>query len=204
MTTTYVRQTVPSPATDDNILATHINSEVDAILVALNDFDASNCKKSGTSIPLANITNLTSTQMAAAFFKDEDDMASNSATAVSSQQAIKAFVDGIVGHDGDGFAYFDIDGTKTKVYTKYLTGTTDGDSQTNVAHGVTSGATKILHVSVAIFSSGLSKYRVSETYIGATAAEAYQVYFGDTNVVFGVVGANLRSQTYKIKVDYIL
>lgn len=93
MTTTYVRQIVPSPATDDTILATHLNSEIDYLLASLNDFDASNCKKSGTSIPLANITNLTSTQMAAAFFKDEDDMASNSATAVSSQQAIKAYVD---------------------------------------------------------------------------------------------------------------
>ena len=93
MTTTYVRQTVPSPATDDTLLAAHINSEIDAILVALNDFDASNCKKSGTSIPLANINNLTSTQMAAAYFKNEPDMASNSATSVSSQQAIKAYVD---------------------------------------------------------------------------------------------------------------
>jgi hypothetical protein len=30
--------------------------------------------------------------MSAAFFKDEDDMASNSATAVSSQQALKAYI----------------------------------------------------------------------------------------------------------------
>ncbi len=93
MTTTYERQTVPSPATDDTILAAHINSEIDYLLTSLNDFDASNCKKTGTSIPLANITNLTSSQMAAAFFLDEDDMASNSAIAVSSQQAIKAYVD---------------------------------------------------------------------------------------------------------------
>lgn len=92
MATTYERQTTPSPATDDTVEAIHLNSEFDYLIAALNDFDASNCKKSGTSIPLANITGLTSTQMAAAFFLDEDDMASNSATAVSSQQAVKAHV----------------------------------------------------------------------------------------------------------------
>ncbi len=54
--------------------------------------DASNIKKSGTYVPIANITGLTSTQMAAAFFKDEDAMTSDSATAVASQQSIKAHV----------------------------------------------------------------------------------------------------------------
>jgi len=60
------------------------------VLTALNSFDASNLGSG--SVPLARISGLTSSQMAATYFLDEDDMASDSATAVSSQQAVKAYV----------------------------------------------------------------------------------------------------------------
>ena len=71
-------------------IASEVNQNFTDVLTALNAIDAANL--TGT-ISLARISNLTSTQMASAFFKDEDDMASNSATAVSSQQAIKAYID---------------------------------------------------------------------------------------------------------------
>lgn len=75
---------------DTTAIASQVNQNFTDVLEALNSFDAANL--TGT-ISLARISNLTSTQMASAFFKDEDDMASNSATAVSSQQALKAYVD---------------------------------------------------------------------------------------------------------------
>lgn len=76
--------------TDTTAVADNVDQNFTDVLTALNAFDASNLA-SGT-VPLARISGLTSTQCAAAFFKDEDDMASDSATAVSSQQAIKAYV----------------------------------------------------------------------------------------------------------------
>lgn len=71
-------------------IASEVNQNFTDVLTALNALDAANL--TGT-IALARISNLTSSQMAAAFFKDEDDMASDSATAVSSQQASKAYSD---------------------------------------------------------------------------------------------------------------
>jgi hypothetical protein len=75
---------------DTTAIASQVNQNFTDVLEALNSFDAANL--TGT-ISLARISNLTSTQMSSAFFKDEDDMSSNSATAVSSQQALKAYVD---------------------------------------------------------------------------------------------------------------
>ena len=75
---------------DTNAIAGEVNQNNTDLLTALNSFDAGNLG-SGT-VPLARISGLTATQLAAAAFKDEDDMASDSATAVSSQQAIKAHV----------------------------------------------------------------------------------------------------------------
>jgi len=89
MATTY---TVTNTFTiNTTAVASEANQNFTDVLTALNSFDASNCD-STTTLPLGCITGLTSTQCAAAFFKDEDDMASDSATAVSSQQAIKAHV----------------------------------------------------------------------------------------------------------------
>ncbi len=198
MVTTYERQITPSPATDDTIAATHINSEIDYIIAALNDFDASNCKKSGTSIPLGNITGLTSSQMAAAFFLDENNMASNSATAVSSQQAIKKFVDDTV---GDSYRLIDVNGSSVKVYTKYLTGTTGAGATTNVAHGIT-GIDNILSATCAIFGS--SQYVVVEIQLDANANSDYIVGWDATNIIIGEVGTTFRSSKYRIKIDYIL
>ena len=70
-------------------IASEVNQNFTDVLTALNALDAANL--TGT-IALARISNLTSSQMAAAFFKDEDDMASDSATAVASQQSVKAHV----------------------------------------------------------------------------------------------------------------
>ena len=75
---------------DTTAIASEVNQNFTDVLTALNSFAAANL--TGT-IALARISNLTSSQMAAAFFKDEDDMASDSATAVATQQSIKAYVD---------------------------------------------------------------------------------------------------------------
>jgi len=88
MATTYT--VTSSFAADTTALASEVNQNFTDVLTALNSFDAANL--TGT-ISLARISDLTATQMASTFFLDEDAMTSNSATAVSSQQAIKAYAD---------------------------------------------------------------------------------------------------------------
>ena len=88
MATVY---TVPNDFVTDTVaVADQVDANFNAVLAAVNALDAGNLA-SGT-VALARISGLTSSQMAAAFFKDEDDMASDSETAVSSQQAIKAYI----------------------------------------------------------------------------------------------------------------
>lgn len=77
--------------TDTTAVADQVDANFTDILTAINALDAGNLA-SGT-VALARISSLTSTQMAAAFFKDEDAMTSDSATAVASQQSVKAYAD---------------------------------------------------------------------------------------------------------------
>ena len=88
MPTTYSVTT--SFSANTTAIASEVNQNFTDVLTALNSFDATNL--TGT-IALARISDLTSTQMSSAFFKDQDDMTSNSATAVASQQSVKAYVD---------------------------------------------------------------------------------------------------------------
>lgn len=88
MATTYTVTTTFSANT--TAIASEVNQNFTDVLTALNSFDATNL--TGT-IALARISDLTSTQMASAFFKDEDDMSSNLDTAVASQQSVKAYAD---------------------------------------------------------------------------------------------------------------
>lgn len=100
----------------DTAVADEVDQNFTDILTYLDDMDASNIKKTGTYIPVANITGLTKTQMdttaVTGFVLDEDAMTSNSADAVPTQQSVKAYVDtqdaaGIAGqwHD-DGSTVF--------------------------------------------------------------------------------------------------
>lgn len=87
MATTYSVTT--SFSSDTTAIGSEVNQNFTDVLTALNSFDITNT--TGT-IALARISDLTATQMASTFFKDEDNMASDSATAVASQQSIKAHV----------------------------------------------------------------------------------------------------------------
>lgn len=130
-------------------------------------------------------------------FLDEDNMASDSATKVASQQSIKAFA--------EANGYPAINGTPTAVFTKYFTGTLDADASTSVAHGIT-GIDNILHVSACVFNDNSSKYNVYDTNldVGAGSDHGFQVAFDGTNVRIQSVGAFLQSNKYRIKIDYVL
>jgi len=194
MATTY---TVTYPfSADTTAVATEVNQNFTDVLTALNDFDASNCDDTKT-LPLGCISNLTSAQMASTFFKDEDDMASNSATAVASQQSIKAYVDGIVGIT---YQYLPVNGTSTKVYTKYLIGTLDADTATRVAHGCT--AAQILSVSVIAYDDNYLQYSVSDVKHGEEAGHTFTVLYDATDILITGIGSYLQGNAYRIKIEY--
>ncbi len=145
---------------------------------------------------------------------DEDNMISDSAVHAITQQSSKAYadaiataaavaLDGVAGHDGDGYAYYDIDGVKTKVYTKYLTGNLGAGVTTNVAHGVV-GIDKILDIGLTVYNSTLLAYRIIEIYLAAAASESLAVRYDGTNVRLSSIGTQYRGQKYRIKIDYIL
>jgi len=121
---------------------------------------------------------------------DEDDMASDDAEVLSTQQAIKYYV------DNHGYVTRNVAATPTAVYTLYLTGNFGSTATTNVAHGI-ADSTKILHVSAMGYDDDIEKYRVGPgTY--------FKLSVGSTNLVFEDVNAYIRNNAYRIKVDYTL
>lgn len=107
------------------------------------------------------------------------------------------------GYDTEGaWRNVKVNGTKTKVYTKYFTGTSDNDDNTSVAHGVTDW-TKILSVTTDIGNSASQqeKYGYRES---SNANYAFVVVYTATNVEFYDVGVECRLRTYHIKVEYTL
>ncbi len=96
-----------------------------------------------------------------------------------------------------------IDGTDTRIFTKYLTGTLDSDNQTDVVHGIT-GIANILHVSASLFDDVGTVYRISDNQLAATVAAGFKISYNDTSVFLSEVGANLQGNNFRIKIDYIL
>lgn len=130
--------------------------------------------------------------------------ASNAAPVEDTDLANKKYIDDHVGHDGDGYVLRDVDGTPTKVYVKYLTGTLDADSQTEVAHGVANALTKILHVSATVAADD-SIFRVYDyDKSSVSGAIGWFLQWDATNVIFSGVEADHQSHSYRIKIDYIL
>ncbi len=161
--------------------------------IVLNDGDDSNAP-SKVAVVFMSTGKIDASESLAIL--DEDDMASDDAQVLATQQSIKAFV------VANGHPIID-DGSPaaTAVTTKYLTGTTDADSETSVAHGIT-GIDNILSVTAAIFSSSLSKYIAADVAVGPGANNIWTTLYDGTNVILTSVGTDLQSQKYRIRIDY--
>ena len=141
-------------------------------------------------------------------FLNSDTMAGAADTSTASSDSIVKYTtldaDGVLMHDAEGaFNNCDIDGTKTKVYTKYFTGTTAAGVTTTKAHGI-AGIDNILSVSSSIFSTANSIYRVYSAGDGTGDSATYLLSYDGTNIELSTVGVNLQSQKYRIKIDYVL
>lgn len=111
------------------------------------------------------------------------------------------------GYDGDAYRFININGTKTKVYTKFLTGTLDADAGTDVAHGVAGGLTNILSVNVACGSDsggGAVALYVVGDHLGRanSATVGFEYWYDGTNVTITAVGTHLQGNAYRIRIDY--
>jgi hypothetical protein len=144
----------------------------------------------------------TLTQQGVATLADTSALATSGAPAADAQIANKKYVDDHAGDtSGEYYVYRDLDGTPTKIYTKYLTGTLDADASTSVAHGVT-GIDNILSVTVACYNSSASEYCVNYPHGAAGSVAAWHASWDGTNVIIDTAGANVQSQKYRIRVDY--
>jgi len=92
-----------------------------------------------------------------------------------------------------------ISGVLEVIYTKYFLGTTDADSQTDVAHGI-AAHDKIISAN-AMVKDG-SNYRVHDYLEANAAADAYNFIITSTNLQLSAVGSNLQSQPYRIEVKF--
>jgi hypothetical protein len=110
-----------------------------------------------------------------------------------------------VGHETGGAnkAIHPVNGVDTQVYTKYLTGTLDSDDQTDIAHGVSSGLTKILSVTAMV---GVSEYILACDYDRASvqSTQGFRAYYNNTTLYIDDVESGNQGQAYRIKIDYIL
>ncbi len=107
-----------------------------------------------------------------------------------------------IAHSTDGFDKYPINDTPTKVLVKILTGTTDNDASTSVAHGI-ADVDKIWSVTSMIWDSD-GAYNVYDNQSAAVAGNGYKLTFDATNIVLGLVEADLRVQNYRIMIWYSL
>ena len=182
---TYSSATV---TTDEAIAADHLNAEFTTIFTGLGTGGIT-----ATELATNAVTTTKIKANAVIFTKigcevDEDDMTSDSAVLLPTQQSVKAYVDNK-----------DIDGTPTAVTTKYLTGSLDSDDTTEVLHGCT--AAQILDVGVICYDNNSSAYVAHDYRASASTNGSLYVYFDTTKIYIAGVGSNFWGQAYKIKVD---
>ncbi len=91
--------------------------------------------------------------------------------------------------------------TDTRIFTKYISGTTDSDSSTSVPHSIT-GVDNILSVTVALFID--NTYLIADYRLSASALNGFQYWWDGTNVTIDDVESAGQGVKYKIKIDFIV
>ncbi len=86
------------------------------------------------------------------------------------------------------------------VNMKVFSGTTDADSQTSFAHGITES--KICGGLSSIYNGTV--YVLNDIGSGAyVAADAHRIYVNGSNVILDNVGSNLQSKAYRVILFYV-
>lgn len=107
-----------------------------------------------------------------------------------------------ISHTTTGYNKFDINGTGTKVLTKYFTGILDADAETSVAHGIT-GIDNILSLTVSCYHSSAAHYYSNAVHDTDSTDDTFSARYDGTNVIIAGVGSEFQGQKYKIRIDYV-
>ena len=194
-----------------------VGSATSNILINTNKFtvagDTGNTLVAGTLDVSGNI-DPTAYETTNGGFLNNDTMTGAADNIVASSDSIVKYVvldgNGVLMHDspGGGFQNNDVNGTRTKVYTKYLTGNLDADGQTSVAHGVTAPLAKILNVTVNCSNDGgggsVANVLCGDYKEGDDANTGFSYHYDGTNIIITGAGAYLQGNPYRIKIDFIL
>jgi len=143
---------------------------------------------------------------------DDDTMAEATDTTIATSESVKAYQDNVVGNEADGqaspvttgYQVYDVEGSPTKVYTKYLMGVIGVNSPFSIAHGV-DGSANILDVSVIMESDGGDYALTDRGTVPTSSLQRWQADFDGTNITFSSVGSELlgAANKYRIKIEYI-
>ena len=98
------------------------------------------------------------------------------------------------------WVYSEVDGVKTKVYTKYWTGTLDADNRTEITHNV--DYDKILFCGYSIGRAAGAFYSCGELYDVHAAALTCEFGYNATFIIFSTVGVLWQTGKYRIRLDH--
>ncbi|MFX0135319.1 MAG: hypothetical protein ACFFDN_16865 [Candidatus Hodarchaeota archaeon] len=104
---------------------------------------------------------------------------------------------------GIGVKFSIIGSTIEVIYKVFLSGTTDNDSQTNIAHGI-GDRDKITRATGQIQNGATNRYDVYENREASSAINAFIFTYTTTNIVFLDVGTNHQGENYRVKLDYYI
>ncbi len=197
---TYTAFTAGTPAVD-----AQVNTNFDDIEAELNDFPTDGSLADGCIDTAQLATDAVDGTKIADDAVDSEHYTNGSIDAA--HYADDSIADAKLGtdvmHDSEGgYNYCDVNGTKTAVYTKYLTGDLDDASTTTISHGVTTGTTKILTASIITYDG--SSYSAGGMFNSASSAKSIWLAIGADDIVVTNQGTSVRNRAYKIKIDYIL
>jgi len=109
-----------------------------------------------------------------------------------------------VGYDStySSYYYSNVNGTKTKIYVKYLTGTISSSASVNVPHSI-SDYNQILSVNVLVYNTVFPGYVVNAPFYGALADRTMVVVIVGSNIqLTSFNDANYLGQKYRIKIEH--
>ena len=177
-------------------------------LIANNTYIKGRNVASSANINMIRVTDSDNLQLGKpTILPDTSQTASNAAPISDTHLPNKKYVDDqLAAIVGSSYHLIDIDGTPTKVYTKYLTGTNDSTSPDTKAHGVSTALTKILSVTGVFENPDVgSLYKAYPNPQGSAGAGGAEFYltFDATNINI-YYGSDLNGGKFRLKIDYIL
>lgn len=145
---------------------------------------------------------------------DGSKLATSAAPTADAMIVNKKTLDDVVGNKADGqtppvttgYQVYAVNGTPTKVYTKFYTGNLTGGDTKTIAHGIANGETKILSMALSCGRDTESVQYFSEIDASGSDIADWGVigYWSATHITIKPLGtANNAGNRYTVEVKYI-